>query len=153
ADEVGRTHVRRQGQGHRHRDARLDARGNHEGLMLITEHEFELPKGYVDPEGNLHRKGAMRLATAADEILPMKDPRGLGLPAYLIVILLSRVVVRLGSVMPINPGVIERLFAEDLAFLQRMYNRINGLVPDASLVECPQCAHRFDADGARLGGS
>jgi hypothetical protein len=121
--------------------------------MLTVEHEFELPKGYVDPEGNLHRKGAMRLATAADEILPMKDPRVQGLPAYLIVILLSRVVVRLGTLTQINPGVIERLFAEDVGFLQDMYNRINGLVPARSLVQCPQCAHRFEVEGARAGGS
>jgi hypothetical protein len=72
--------------------------------MLITEHEFELPKGYVDSSGTLHRTGAMRLATAADEILPMKDPRVQNLPAYLIVILLSRVVVRLGTLTQINPG-------------------------------------------------
>src|SRR5215475_4878789 len=93
--------------------------------MLITEHEFELPKGYVDGSGTLHRHGVMRLATGADEILPMKDPRVQNMPAYLIVILLSRVVIKLGTVPQINPGVIESLFSEDLAFLQHMYNRIN----------------------------
>ena len=90
---------------------------------LIVEHEFELPKGYVDAEGNLQRKGIMRLATAADEILPMRDPRVASLPAYLIVILLSRVVVRLGTLTSINPGLIEGLFAEDLAFLRQLYNQ------------------------------
>jgi hypothetical protein len=121
--------------------------------MLITEHEFELPKGYVDGEGNLHRKGVMRLATAADEILPMKDPRVQGLPAYLIVILLSRVVVRLGTLAAINPAVVEGLFAEDLAYLQEMYNRINGLPAARSAVRCPKCGHAFEADGQRPGGS
>ena len=70
--------------------------------MFVTEHEFELPKGYVDSQGNLHRQGTMRLATAADEILPMKDPPVQGLPAYLIVIILSRVVIKLGKV-PASP--------------------------------------------------
>jgi hypothetical protein len=114
--------------------------------MLVTEHEFELPKGYIDADGNLHRKGVMRLATAADEILPMKDPRVQHLPAYLIVIVLSRVVTRLGSVSLINPGVIEALFAEDLAHLQEMYNRINGLAPKALAVHCPECNHGFTAE-------
>lgn len=109
--------------------------------MFVTEHEFELPKGYVDAEGNLHRSGVMRLATAADEILPMKDPRVREFSPYLIVILLSRVVTRLGTLREINPGVIEGLFTEDLAFLQLTYNRINGLAPlDTS---CPKCGHAF----------
>ena len=121
--------------------------------MLLVEHEFELPKGYVDAEGNLHRKGIMRLATAADEILPMRDPRVAALPAYLIVILLSRVVVRLGTVTSINPGLIEGLFAEDLAFLQQLYNQINGLAPRRAPASCPQCEHHFDVEVVPLGGS
>jgi hypothetical protein len=109
--------------------------------MFVTEHEFELPKGYVDTEGNLHRSGLMRLATAADEILPMKDPRVREFSPYLIVILLSRVVTKLGTLREINPGIIEGLFTEDLAFLQQTYNRINGLAPlDTS---CPKCGHAF----------
>ena len=121
--------------------------------VLVTEHDFELPRGYVDAEGNLHRAGCMRLATAADEILPMKDPRVQGLPAYLIVILLSRVVTRLGNVTQINPGVIEGLFSEDLAFLQELYNRINGLGPARTTAECPKCAHRFEMELVPAGGS
>jgi len=119
--------------------------------VLETEYEFELPKGYVDADGNLHQNGVMRLATAADEILPMKDPRVQGLPAYLIVILLSRVVKRLGTVTQMNPGVIERLFAEDLAFLQELYNRINGLAAARSTVRCPRCEHRFESESAAGG--
>jgi hypothetical protein len=93
--------------------------------MLQTEYDFTLPLGYVDQDGALHREGTMRLATAADEILPLKDPRVRGNDAYLIVILLARVIERLGSVPQVTPKVIEGLFAADLAFLQDLYNRIN----------------------------
>lgn len=118
--------------------------------MFVTEHEFDLPKGYVDAGGTLHRSGVMRLATAADEILPMKDPRVREFAPYLIVILLSRVVTRLGTLREINPGVIEGLFTEDLAFLQQTYNRINGLA--ALDTSCPRCGHEF-TPGRDAGGS
>jgi hypothetical protein len=121
--------------------------------MLITEHEFELPNGYVDKTGTLHRTGTMRLATGADEILPMNDPRVRNLPAYLIIILLSRVIVRLGTLTQINPGVIEGIYSEDLSFLQDMYNRINGLTRRHAAVRCPHCAESFDVEVAQLGGS
>lgn len=94
-------------------------------MNLQTEFEFTLPRGYVDREGNLHRTGVMRLATAKDEILPLQDPRVQRNEAYLIVILLSRVITRLGDVADVNPGVIENLFASDLAYLQELYNAIN----------------------------
>ncbi|GHO90342.1 hypothetical protein KSF_003900 [Reticulibacter mediterranei] len=121
--------------------------------MLSIEHEFELPRGYVDKEGNLHRQGVMRLATAADEIFPMRDPRVQNLPAYLIVLLLSRVVTRLGKLTQINPGVIEGLFAEDLTYLQNLYNRINGLATQGSTQRCPHCGHAFEAEVPFPGGS
>ena len=121
--------------------------------MLITEHEFELPNGYIDNAGTLHRAGAMRLATAADEILPMRDPRVQNLPAYLIVILLSRVIVRLGTLPQINPGIIEGIFSEDLAFLQDMYNTINGLKNRQDVTRCRNCGELVEIGGARLGGS
>jgi hypothetical protein len=121
--------------------------------MFATEHEFELPYGYVDKTGTLHRSGVMRLATAGDEILPMKDPRVQNLPAYLIVILLSRVIVRLGALPQINPGIVEGLFSADLAFLQEMYNRINGLARRPMEVKCPKCSERFETVAARPGGS
>lgn len=91
-----------------------------------TEIEFELPRGYVDSAGTLHRRGVMRLATAADEILPLRDPRVTQNEAYLTVIVLARVIVRLGSLADIHTGVIEGLFASDLAYLQRLYERINA---------------------------
>lgn len=112
-------------------------------MAFMTEFEFTLPKGYVDKHGNLHREGSMRLATAADEILPLKDPRVQQNPAYLTIILLSRVVTRLGDVQVINPGVIEGLFSADLAFLQDFYRQINELGTPGTQAECPQCEHRF----------
>ena len=91
-----------------------------------TEIDFELPKGYVDETGTLHRRGTMRLATAADEILPLRDPRVQQNEAYLAVIVLARVVTRLGSLADIHTGVIENLYASDLAYLQRLYEKLNA---------------------------
>src|SRR5215469_12192603 len=91
-----------------------------------TEVEFTLPKGYLDATGILHRKGVMRLATAADEILPLRDPRVQQNEAYLAVIVLARVIVRLGSLPDIHTGIIEGLFASDLAYLQRLYEELNS---------------------------
>ena len=114
--------------------------------MFQTEFEFSLPRGYVDQDGQVHRQGAMRLATAADEILPLKDPRVQGNPAYLVVILLSRVVTRLGDLEVVNPKVIEELFAADLAYLQDLYNRINGNGTTALAVTCPRCGSNFEVE-------
>ncbi len=94
---------------------------------LQTEFEFTLPRGYVDPEGTLHKKGTMRLATAMDEIAPMRDPRVRANQAYLVIILLARVVTKLGTIEVIDTGIIENMFSADLAFLQDFYRRINEL--------------------------
>jgi hypothetical protein len=119
--------------------------------MLQTEFEFTLPCGYIDADGTLHKDGVMRRATAADEILPLKDPRVVKNHAYLIVILLSRVVTRLGSLAQLNPKVIEDLYATDLAYLQNLYNRINA--PDEMQeVVCPSCQHHFHDASMALGG-
>ncbi|HEU0139789.1 MAG: phage tail assembly protein [Bryobacteraceae bacterium] len=120
--------------------------------MFQTEYEFTLPFGYADNEGNLHRSGVMRLATAADEILPLRDPRVQANQAYLIVILLSRVITRLGSLAQVNPKVIEGLYAADLAYLQEFYNRINR--NGAATVEamCPKCEHEFAVELSAPGG-
>lgn len=96
-------------------------------LPFQTEVEFELPRGYLDATGVLHRRGIMRLATAADEIVPLRDPRVQQNPAYLSIIVLSRVVTRLGSLTDIDPRVVEGLFASDLDYLQRLYERINAV--------------------------
>jgi hypothetical protein len=119
--------------------------------MFQTEHEFTLPFGYVDDDGNLHRDGVMRLATAADEILPLKDPRVQANQAYLVIILLSRVVTRLGSVAQVTPKLIEGLYAADLAYLQALYNRINR-DDKAGLATCPQCSHSFQTELSAEGG-
>jgi hypothetical protein len=95
-------------------------------MAFQTEIEFRLPKGYMDGEGILHKEGVMRLATAADEILPMKDPRVQQNPAYLAIIVLSRVITRLGAVPDINTKVVEGLFASDLNYLQALYEELNG---------------------------
>lgn len=120
--------------------------------MFVTEVEFELPRGYVDSEGTLHRAGVMRLATAADEIYPLKDPRVASWPAYLIVILLARVVTRLGHLKEVDAGVIEGLFSEDLAHLQDLYNRINGLTPRTVVSLCPHCGESSEVEVPLLGG-
>jgi hypothetical protein len=118
--------------------------------MFRTEHEFTLPLGYQDQHGTLHREGVMRLATAADEILPLQDPRLANNPAYLLIILLSRVVIKLGTVPQITPKTIEGLFAADLDFLQEFYNDINsGGRPGQLKVECPQCQHNHVVDIVR----
>ncbi|MEL6168994.1 MAG: hypothetical protein AAFR35_09900 [Pseudomonadota bacterium] len=95
-------------------------------MAFQTEVEFVLPKGFVDSEGVLHKDGVMRLATAADEILPLKDPRVQANPAYLAVIVLARVITRLGSVPDVNTKVVEGLFASDLNYLQALYETLNG---------------------------
>jgi len=102
------------------------------GEELRTEFTFVLPRGYKDENGTLHKEGAMRLATARDEIVPQRDPRVRDNEAYLTVILLSRVVTRLGSVAQVTPATIEGLFASDLAYLQRLYERFNS-ADDAEL--------------------
>lgn len=114
--------------------------------MFQTEYEFNLPKGYVDEDGNLHREGVMRLATAADEILPLKDPRVQQNPAYLSIILLSRVVTRLGTLSDVNPRVVEELFASDIAYLQEFYSQINGDGTTNITARCPKCEHQFKVD-------
>jgi hypothetical protein len=122
-------------------------------MALQTEFEFTLPRGYVDDAGNLHRTGAMRLARASDEILPMKDPRVKQNPAYLSVIVLSRVITRLGDVEMITPRVVEDLFSSDLAYLQDFYQRINqnGSVSIATV--CPKCEHKYEVEPVPFAGS
>jgi hypothetical protein len=117
---------------------------------LQTEFEFALPKGYVDENGTLHRKGVMRLATAADEILPMKDHRVQANAAYLSVILLSRVITSLGEVRAVTPKVVEGLFASDLAYLQDLYRRINENGHGHVKAMCPRCEHAFEVDALPL---
>lgn len=120
-----------------------------EGLQ--TEFAFELPRGYVDREGTVHRSGVMRLATARDEIVPLRDPRVQENEAYLTVILLARVITQLGTLREVNTAVIEGMFATDLAFLQDLYRRVNQEGHTRAVVQCPHCESEITVDVA--GGS
>lgn len=120
-------------------------------MAFQTEFEFTLPRGYVDADGNLYKNGTMRLATAADEILPQKDPRVQQNPAYLVVILLSRVITKLGELNNISPKTIEGLFSSDLAYLQDFYQRINQNGSTAIKATCPKCEHQFEVEDNHLG--
>ena len=122
--------------------------------MFRTEHDFELPMGYLDEQGTLHRRGTMRLATAGDEILPLRDPRCQANEAYLIIILLSRVITRLGTLEDgqVTPKVIEGLFRADLAYLQEFYNRINLVGRSTVPARCPRCEHAFEVELNDAGG-
>lgn len=115
---------------------------------LQTEFAFELPQGYQDEGATLHRSGRMRLATARDEIMPLRDPRVRDNEAYLTVLLLARVVTELGTLPSITPAVIEGLFASDLAFLQDLYRRVNQEGHTRARLACPECKHEFMVDVA-----
>ncbi|MFD2171197.1 phage tail assembly protein [Tumebacillus lipolyticus] len=119
-------------------------------MAFKTEYEFILPKGYVDEEGNLHKRGVMRLATAADEILPMRDPRVQSNPGYLSIILLSRVISRLGELSAIDTRTVERFFTSDLAYLQDFYRQINEGDGVQVKTACPKCDHEFEVEMAFL---
>ena len=122
---------------------------------MQTDFDFELPRGYVDDSGTVHRRGSMRLATARDELLPLIDLRVKENPAYLTVVLLGLVITRIGTVTDVHAGLVERLFASDLAFLQDFYRRINAEGHTRAEVTCPACDSSFEVDlaGSRLGES
>jgi hypothetical protein len=125
-------------------------------VPLRTEFPFTLPRGYIDPSGTVHREGVMRLATARDELVPLRDDRVRENSAFLTVVLLARVVTRIGAIQDIHVGIIEDLFATDLAFLQDMYRRVNQEGHTRASVRCPSCEHDFAVDiaaGGRLGES
>ncbi|MET8000876.1 hypothetical protein [Nonomuraea glycinis] len=122
---------------------------------LRTEFAFRLPRGYLDESGTLHRDGIMRLATARDELVPLRDDRVRENAAYLTVVLLGRVITRLGGITDVHAGIVEDFFATDLAFLQDLYRRVNSEGHARAAVACPDCGHKFDVDlsGSRLGES
>lgn len=113
---------------------------------MKTEFAFTLPRGYVDAHGAVHRDGTMRLATARDEIEPLRDAAVRQNEAYLTVLLLSRVVTRIGSVTEVTPEVIENLYAADFDHLQRLYERLNTDGEVVGSVTCPECKHSFEVD-------
>ncbi|MGW3418938.1 hypothetical protein [Streptomyces phaeochromogenes] len=123
--------------------------------QLRTEFPFELPRGYVDASGTVHRDGVMRLATARDELIPLRDVRVQENSAYLSVVLLGRVITSLGTLPSVHDGVVENMFASDLAFLQDFYRQVNAEGHTRAAVECPHCSEPFEVElgGSRLGES
>lgn len=114
--------------------------------MLQTEFPFTLPYGYVDQRGTLHRQGTMRLATARDEVEPLQDPRVRINDAYVSILLLSRVITRLGELGPVDVGIVEGLFSADFAYLQDLYARVNNVEAHVVETACPTCGKRFALD-------
>jgi len=113
---------------------------------MQTQVEFTLPRGYVDEKGEVHRVGTMRLATARDEIEPLRELDVRQNSAYLTVLLLARTVTRIGSITQVTPALVENLFATDFDHLQRLYERINSDGEAVGVVSCPECSHRFEVD-------
>ena len=116
--------------------------------MLQTDFEFTLPYGYIDEHGSLHRQGIMRRATALDEVEPLGDPRVRTNDAYLTILLLGRVITRLGSLDRIGPDVVARMFATDFLYLQDLYMRLNSNAPNLIETACPTCGTRIVLDTA-----
>jgi hypothetical protein len=121
-------------------------------MSLKTEFEFELPMGYVDKEGTLHKAGTMRLATAMDEITILNDMRVQNNEAYIVIVLLARVITSLGTMSAVTTNVIENLFAADLNFLQEFYRQINESGNTRREFICPHCQKPFEVDLSTLGG-
>ena len=113
---------------------------------MQTEIAFTLPRGYVDEVGEVHRDGTMRLATARDEIEPLRDVDVRQNHAYLTVLLLARTITRIGEVTNVTPELVEGLYAADFDHLQRLYERVNSDGEAVGVVSCPACAHRFEVD-------
>jgi hypothetical protein len=120
-------------------------------MTIQTEFEFELPIGYVDKEGTMHKQGAMRLATAMDEITPLNDMRVQANEAYLSIVLLTRVITRLGTLTNISTNVVENLFASDMAYLQAFYQQINENASPIRIMSCPHCNKDIQINLANLG--
>jgi hypothetical protein len=116
-----------------------------------TEFAFTLPKGYIDHDGKVHREGVMRLATARDEIEPLGDPRVKDNKAYLVILILSRVVTKLGDLNGITSEIVQQMYSADLSFLQDLYRSINEDGEPTVSVTCPSCGHAFDVEYKRLG--
>ena len=129
--------------------------GRQQQQQLRTEFPFQLPRGYVDEQGTVHRDGSMRLSTARDELIPLRDVRVQENPAYLSVVLLGRVITRLGTLPMVHDGIVENMFASDLAFLQDFYRQINAEGHTRAAVQCPHCSEPFEVElgGSRLGES
>jgi hypothetical protein len=122
-------------------------------MAFQVEFDFVLPKGYIDERGTIHREGTMRMATALDEITPLRDPRVRSNEAYLVIVLLSQVITRLGTLPRLTPEIVEKFFAADIAYLQNLYREINEVEPQRMQVVCPNCGHEHEVDIPLLGES
>ena len=120
-------------------------------MAFATEVDFTLPRGLLETDGTLHKRGRMRLATAADEILPLKDPRVKQNPAYLTIIVLSRVVTGLGELEHVDTKTIEGLYASDVSYLQELYEGLNQNSESSMTAVCPSCEHSFNVEMNGLG--
>ncbi|MBD2456874.1 phage tail assembly protein [Nostoc sp. FACHB-87] len=120
---------------------------------IYTEFNFTLPRGLLDTEGNLHRQGVMRLATAKDEIIVQKNRAAQENVTYAAIVMLSQVITRLGDLTEITPSLLENLFSKDLAYLREFYNRINQQGDAEIPVQCPQCQTKFQVELALVGES
>ncbi len=112
---------------------------------IETEFNFTLPRGFVDRDGNVHKEGIMRLANAGDEILPLRDPRVQQNPGYLTIILLARVITKLGTLPTVDTNVVEKLYTMDLAYLQDLYQRVNTMEMPIYKTICPHCGKEIEA--------
>ena len=117
---------------------------------MQTEYAFTLPRGLVDESGAVHRDGTMRLATARDEIEPLRDPAVRQNEAYLAVLLLARTVTHIGGIAPVTAAQIEDLFAVDFDHLQRLYERLNADGETVGAITCPSCNNEFEVDLAEI---
>jgi len=115
-------------------------------MAIQTELEFTLPKGYMDENGKIHKKGVMRMATAVDEILPLKDPRVQSNPAYVTILILSRVILSIGEIDNISTNIIEKLFTADLSYLQSLYQSFNNIGTAKVTAVCPKCKNEFEVE-------
>jgi hypothetical protein len=113
-------------------------------MSFQTEFSFTLPRGFVDMTGNVHKEGVMRLANAGDEILPLRDPRVQQNPGYLTIILLARVITKLGSLPAVDTNVVEKFYTMDLAYLQDLYQKINTMEMPTYKGVCPHCGQSLD---------
>lgn len=121
-------------------------------MEFQLEYEFELPRGYLDDNGVCHKKGVMRLANAADEILPLKDPRVQQNPGYLTIILLARVITNLGDLPAVDTRTVEKFFTMDLAYLQDLYQKINTMEMPVYKSMCPHCGKQIEIPINFMGG-
>ena len=122
-------------------------------MGMQTEYAFTLPRGYADSNGNIHKQGTMRLATAMDEIAPLRDLRVKSNQAYLAVVLLAQVITKLGTLNSVDTGVVENLFSADFAYLQDFYRRINEDGTTSIPTTCPECKHEYEVDLGAQGES